>query len=101
MPIRTLARCALAPLAIALACAAAMACARGGATGGEPFSLVSIEAVERMLSEPGVAVIDANTKKTFDENHLPGARYYKSAPFAQLLPADKDARILFYCASPS
>ncbi len=87
--------------AVALASVAALACSRGGASGDEPFSLVSIDTVERMLREPGVAVVDANPRDVFEKNHLPGAKLYESASLTRILPADRDAPILFYCASPS
>lgn len=76
------------------------ACATRGA--GEPFTMVSLDEVESMLGQPGVAIIDANTRETFAENHLPGARWYRSAPsLAEVLPADKGTRLVFYCASPT
>lgn len=87
-------------LPLALALAAALACA-GRGTSREPFSLVSLDEVQKMLAEPDVTIVDANTRETFEKNHLPGARYYKAAPFAEVLPPDKDRRIVFYCASPS
>jgi rhodanese-related sulfurtransferase len=76
----------------------ALACARGG---GEPFATASLDEVERMLANPGVVVVDANTPEVFRRNHLPGARRWRSAPASQLLPAEKDRPIVFYCASPS
>ena len=80
--------------------ALAAACATKGA--GEPFTLVSVDEVESMLGRPGVAIIDANTRETFDENHLPGARWYRAAPsLGAVLPADKGTRLVFYCASPT
>jgi rhodanese-related sulfurtransferase len=86
----------------ALAASAALlalgACSRGGS---DPFALASVEDVERMLGEPGVVVIDANTPETFRKHRLPGALYWRSAPLAQLLPPEKDRRVVFYCASPS
>jgi hypothetical protein len=90
---------AVALLLILAGVATVLGCASGQA--GEPFKLVDMPEVERMLSQPDVAVIDANTKQTFEKNHLPGARHYKSAPFAEVLPADKTKRLVFYCASPS
>lgn len=87
-------------LLLALAAAAAvLGCA--GAHAKEPFAFVGIPEVERMLSEPDVAVIDANPKEVFARNHLPGAKHYRSAPLAEVLPADKKTRLVFYCASPS
>lgn len=90
---------AVAVLLLVAGAAAVLGCASSHA--GEPFRLVGIPEVEQMLSQPDVAVIDANTKQTFEKNHLPGARHYKSAPFAEVLPADKTKRLVFYCASPS
>jgi len=86
-------------LVAAVAAAAAVAYVRGDAR--EPFALVGMSEVEHMLSQPGVAIIDANTKQTFEKNHLPGAKFYGAAPLAQLLPADKATRLVFYCASPA
>jgi hypothetical protein len=86
-------------LVAAGALAAAAACAHRA--GGDPFALASLDDVERMLGEPDVVVIDANTAETFRKHHLPGAVYWKSAPLAQLLPAEKEKRVVFYCASPS
>lgn len=85
-------------LAAALPLVALAACAHRG---GEPFAIVSLDEVERMLGQPDVVVVDANTAEIFRRSHLPGARHWKSAPPAQLLPPEKDRRIVFYCASPS
>jgi Rhodanese-like domain len=86
-------------LLLVLAAFAALACAT--TRGGDPFAMVSMDEVQRMMAEPDVALIDANTKDTFEKNHLEGARYYRSAPFAEVLPSDKAKRLVFYCASPS
>jgi rhodanese-like protein len=86
-------------LPLVLAATASVACAANRTD--EPFALVGVDEVQRMISQPDVVVIDANPKDVFDKNHLPGARYYKSAPFAEMLPADKTTRLVFYCASPS
>jgi rhodanese-related sulfurtransferase len=85
-------------LVAATALAALGACADRGS---EPFSEVSIEEVERMLGQPDVLVVDANTDEVFRRRHLPGARHWKSAAPPQVLPAEKDRPIVFYCASPS
>lgn len=86
-------------LLLVLAAVAALACAT--TRGRDPFAMVSMDEVQRMMAEPDVALIDANTPDTFEKNHLPGARYYKAAPFAEVLPAEKSKRLVFYCASPS
>jgi hypothetical protein len=99
LPVRAAPRLLFAvALLLALAAVVAPACAASRAH--EPFTLVGMDEVQRMLSEPDVVVIDANPKDVFVKNHLPGARHYRSAPFAQVLPADKSKRLVFYCASP-
>ena len=93
------ARAAALGLALAAGLLAAVACA--GRAGGEPFALATMDDVQALLGKPDVTVVDANPPDVFAKNHLPGARLYKSAALAELLPADKDARLVFYCASPS
>ena len=68
---------------------------------GEPFTLVSVDDVEKMIGQPDVFVVDANPEDVFKKNHVPGAVWYRSAPFEKLLPAEKDRTLVFYCASPS
>ena len=83
-----------------LAAAALVACA--SRSSGEPFTMVSLDEVERLLGDPRVAIIDANTPEIFQEGHVPGARWYRSGPsLASVLPADKTTRLVFYCTSPS
>jgi rhodanese-related sulfurtransferase len=86
-------------LVVSAALVALAACSHR--TGAEPFATVSLDEAERMLAQPGAVVIDANTAETFRRHHLPGARFWKAAPLAQLLPAEKDRPVVFYCASPS
>jgi rhodanese-related sulfurtransferase len=85
-------------LAASAALLALAACAHRD---GEPFETVSLEEVERMVGEPDVVVIDANTADLFRRSHLPGARRWKSAPPEQLLPPERDRRLVFYCVSPT
>lgn len=97
MPIRSFPK----RLALVLLAAAALA-ACASRSSGEPFTMVSLDEVERMLGDPRVAIIDANTPETFEEGHLPGARWYREGPsLASVLPADKTTRLVFYCTSPS
>jgi rhodanese-related sulfurtransferase len=80
--------------------AAVVACAASRSS--EPFSVVTVEDVARMLGAPKVAIVDANPREVFDEGHLPGARWYRSGPsLASVLPEDRSAKLVFYCASPS
>ncbi|HET8542079.1 MAG TPA: rhodanese-like domain-containing protein [Anaeromyxobacter sp.] len=98
MPTRPSPARRVAPLLAAAALAAACTANRSG----EPFTLVTLDEVERMLGDPGVAIVDANTPETFRAGHLPGARWYREGPsLASVLPADRTRRIVFYCASPT
>jgi rhodanese-related sulfurtransferase len=80
------------PAALALACAVQ--------SSREPFRPVTVDEVQRMLGETDVVVVDANVPGIFAEHHLPGARHVGAKPLAALLPADKDARLVFYCTGP-
>ena len=86
-------------LATASVFVAVVACA--GEKKDEPFTIVSVSQVEQMIGRPDVFVVDANPEDVFRKNHLPGAHWWRSAPLAQLLPAQKDRTLVFYCASPS
>ena len=86
-------------VAVAGALVAVVACAEQK---GEPFGLLSLDDVEKMVGKPGVFIVDANDRDVFAKNHLPGANWYKAAPFAELLPPDKSGTTLvFYCAGPT
>lgn len=86
----------------AAATAAALVAVTALASGQkEPFAMVSMDDVEKMLGQPDVFVVDANPEEVFRKNRLPGARWWKAAPLAKLLPAEKDRRLVFYCASPT
>ncbi len=85
-------------LALTAALAGAIACAQDRK---EPFGTLSMDDVEKMLGQPNVVVVDANSDDVYRKNHLPGAVWWKSAPLPQLLPPDKGRTLVFYCASPS
>ena len=87
-------------LVVAVAGALFAALAWAGDAKGEPFTIVSADDVEQMVGKPDVFVVDANPQDVFLKGHVPGARWWRSAPLAQLLPADKERRLVFYCASP-
>lgn len=95
-PIRRLGAATIVAAAAALTATAA----RAAEPQREPFALVSMDEVERMLGKPDVVVVDANPEDVYREHHLPGARWWRSRPLAQLLPADRERRVVFYCASP-
>jgi hypothetical protein len=87
--------------ATVLVAAAALAAGCARKPSGEPFGLLGVEDVARMLGDPRVEIVDANPLDVFRRGHVPGARWYREGPsLASVLPADKGKRIVFYCASP-
>jgi ABC-type enterochelin transport system substrate-binding protein len=59
------------------------------------------EVEQRLAKNDGkVFVFDNNPKDMFDEGHLPGAKWVDfSKVTADVLPADKKATLVFYCAN--
>jgi hypothetical protein len=64
----------------------------------EPLKLLSVDEVARALGTRGFHVFDANGKPLYEKGHVPGAVHvsYKSVSEKDL-PADRDARLVFYC----
>ena len=61
---------------------------------------MTVDEVEAALAKPGsLYVFDANPKDVFDEGHVPGAKWVPKDVKADMLPADKAAKLVFYCAS--
>jgi hypothetical protein len=83
----------LAALALALAAAPA-------ASKEEGFALMPMGEVEKILGGPGVHVFDVNVDELWEKHHLPGAVHAAGKDLAPLLPADRDARVIFYCTNP-
>lgn len=66
----------------------------------EPFGRFTVDQVERRLTQPNVHVYDGNSPETYAENHVPGAVNLNSKDIKDgVLPADKDATLIFYCAN--
>jgi rhodanese-related sulfurtransferase len=68
--------------------------------GTQPFGMLSMDQVEKMIGLPNVVVVDANHDDLYKKNHLPGAVLLKGS-LANLLPTDKGRTLVFYCASPT
>jgi Rhodanese-like domain len=68
------------------------------ARAGEPLRLISVDDVERQLGTPGFHVYDANGLPIFAKGHVPGAVHVSYRTLSEKdLPADRDARLVFYC----
>lgn len=55
--------------------------------------------VEALLGKPGVYFYDVNTPELWQQGHLPGAIYINQPNIRPLLPRDKKAMLVFYCAN--
>jgi len=81
---------------IALSPAAAVAGSK--ADEPEPFKRMSIKHVGKMLGRPNVHIYDGNSAETYEKGHVPGAVNLYSRDIKEgVLPADKDATLIFYC----
>jgi len=67
----------------------------------EPFGMLTLDQVEKLVGQPNVVVFDVNHDDVFKKNHVPGAVRWDSAAAPKLLPRDKGRTLVFYCASPS
>ena len=67
-----------------------------------PFREMTVEDVEKKLAakDGRTFVFDANPREVFDKRHVPGAVYVPDEGVtASLLPPDKSATLIFYCAN--
>ncbi|MFL5303144.1 MAG: rhodanese-like domain-containing protein [Anaeromyxobacteraceae bacterium] len=86
--------------AVALAALAGLALGIAPAFAADRFKEVRVDDVEKMLGQPDVKVFDANPPDLWEKNHLPGATFIGDKKLATLLPADKETKLVFYCAGP-
>ncbi len=72
----------------------------GCSHGPEPFGRMTPEAVQNRLGKPNVFIYDNNSRATYDDGHVPGARWVDYQKIqAGDLPSDKTSVLIFYCAS--
>lgn len=71
-------------------------------TAAEPeLQSVSIAELAGMLERhEAVAIFDNNSRERYERGHVPGARWVgHDQVTAEVLPADHDAKLVFYCAN--
>ena len=63
---------------------------------------IGLDDLKKAIDTKAVFLVDANSAKTYDKGHLPGAISFakNEKNFATLLPADKNALIVAYCGGP-
>ena len=90
---RLLLFCGLAAMAVLLPLAAR-------AHEKDAFGRLSVDEVAGLIAKQDVKVFDNNSLDRYKESHLPGAKWvdFKNVK-ASDLPSDKEAKLVFYCAS--
>jgi rhodanese-related sulfurtransferase len=86
-------------VAVTLAAApAAFACEGEHAAAQPQYAHVATEELFDWLAQQQAVVIDVNSQERFEKGHIPTAVHmtYDGVTAAKL-PADKDARLVFYC----
>ena len=62
---------------------------------------ISPDALNRMVQERRVTVVDVNPRERWAEAHVPGALNLDPARYDERdLPADKESSLVFYCSNP-
>jgi len=71
----------------------------------EAFGRLTVEDVQAKIADAkagkaAVYIFDNNGKERFEKGHVPGAKWVKpDAVNASVLPADKQATLVFYCGN--
>jgi rhodanese-related sulfurtransferase len=61
---------------------------------------MTVEEVAARLSDPKTFIFDNNNKDRYKKGHVPGAKWIEPDEItAVVLPADKSATLVFYCAN--
>ncbi|GGI96941.1 sulfurtransferase [Shewanella hanedai] len=63
------------------------------------FNHINMREAETLVGKEGVHFFDVNTLELWAEGYIPGAIYFNVKDWKKLLPADKDAVMVFYCAN--
>jgi hypothetical protein len=96
-------RVTLLVIALALGCAKKDRGAAPTASSEKPpFREMTVADVEQRISKKDgkTFVFDANPREVYDKRHVPGAVYVPDEGVtASLLPPDKSATLIFYCAN--
>jgi rhodanese-related sulfurtransferase len=71
------------------------------ALAADKFPDISHDELKTAIAEKKVALIDVNGSTSYKAGHIPGAVNFEatSAELAKVLPADKNALVVAYCAN--
>ncbi|RTR40408.1 rhodanese-like domain-containing protein [Shewanella canadensis] len=60
---------------------------------------ITMVEAETLVGKEGVYFFDVNTLELWAEGYIPGAIYFNVRDWKKLLPKNKDAVMVFYCAN--
>ncbi|MBY5991352.1 rhodanese-like domain-containing protein [Ferrimonas balearica] len=60
---------------------------------------ISMLEAEQKVGQPGVIFYDVNVLEIWADGYIPGALHFFVDNWKDLLPEDKDAELIFYCAN--
>ncbi|WP_298444826.1 rhodanese-like domain-containing protein [uncultured Ferrimonas sp.] len=63
------------------------------------LNYISMQEAERLVGNNDVYFFDVNTLELWAEGFIPGAVHFFTEDWKSLLPQDKDAALIFYCAN--
>jgi rhodanese-related sulfurtransferase len=62
---------------------------------------ISPDALQRMMQDGPVTIIDVNSRQSWLKAHVPGALHLDPVEYKESdLPTRKDANLVFYCSNP-
>ncbi|MCG9728433.1 rhodanese-like domain-containing protein [Shewanella sp. Isolate13] len=65
----------------------------------EPLNTITMVEAQTLVGKEGVYFFDVNTLELWAEGFIPGAVYFNVKNWKDLLPKNKDALMVFYCAN--
>ncbi|WP_371878097.1 rhodanese-like domain-containing protein [Ferrimonas sp. SCSIO 43195] len=93
-------------LVVALLSMAPLSLMAGGADEIRPaeefrqeLNFISMQEAELLVGRKDVYFFDVNTLELWAEGFIPGAVHFFTEDWKSLLPEDKDAQLIFYCAN--
>ncbi|MCL1049728.1 rhodanese-like domain-containing protein [Shewanella abyssi] len=86
--------------------ASTTACFAGGGSEMAPapryehqLNTITMREVDSLVGKEGVYFFDVNTLELWAEGFIPGAIYFNVKDWKKVLPQNKDAQMIFYCAN--
>ncbi len=67
----------------------------------DPFGHLSVDEVDKLVSQNAASVFDNNSAESYRAGHVPSAKWVNpDAMQASDLPQDKGRKLVFYCGGP-